>query len=277
MDNAKLIKRIRSEVGDFGAPFVDWFLGGEELSSYDLSDVNVTEVLAVVTEGGFPTELVAGVDYVIDEREGRIVLGNPAYAPLHHGQSLMVKGRSQGMFTDEDIQMYVDDAMSQHAYGRSVRERYRDEHGFIRYAEQPITLRNLPRVEEPLVAYLASINILWTLATDAATDIDISTAEGTYVARTQRYQQLMAHIGDASSGLQGRYNTLANQLGVGLGRIEMAWLRRVSRTTNRFVPVFRPREYDDISMPQRLLPPIDGLPWVDESGIPSPIYPGISG
>lgn len=278
MDTAAVIKRIRSEIGDFGSPFLDWFTGGEELSSYDLSEVNVVEVEATVrTGGGAPQELVEGSDFVVDKPEGRIILANPDFSPLHHDQVMMVKGRSAGMFTDEDLQTYIDDAMSQHGHGRTVVARYRDQYGFIRYDEEPVTLANLPVVEEPLVAWLATINVLWTLATDASTDIDISTAEGTFVPRTQRYQQLMAHIGDATSGLQGRYNTLAQQLNVGLGRIEQFTLRRVSRTTNRLVPVFRPREYDDTDMPERLLPPIDGDDYKDKSGIPSPLYPGLWG
>lgn len=278
-DAASVIKRIRAEVGDFESPFLDTFLGGGELSSYDLSEVGVTEVSAVLATASPPSSrnLVEDIDYVLDAREGRIVLIHPEVSPLHHGQTLIVRGRSEGMFTDEDLQVYIDDAVNQHAYGRNVATRYRDDHGFIRYHHEPITLENLPAVEEPLIAYLASINCLWTLATDAATDIDISTAEGTHVPRTQRYRQLMQHIGDASSGLTSRYNTLAQQLNVGLGRIEMFTLRRVSRTTNRLVPVFRPREYDDASHPQRLLPPIDGDAYDDESGIPSPAMPGLWG
>ncbi|MEU1816095.1 hypothetical protein ABZ543_12990 [Streptomyces roseifaciens] len=278
-DTASIIKRIRSEIGDFASPFLDTFLGGDELSSYDLSQVNVREVTATVTTAKPPatTVLTPETDYVLDVHEGRIVLLNPVYSPLHHGQTMVVRGSSDGMFTDADLQMYIDDAMNQHTYGRQYTRRYKDQYGFIRYWSEPYTLDNLPKVEEPLVAYLAAINVLWTLATDAATDIDISTAEGTFVPRTQRYRQLMQHIGDATSGLQGRYNQLAQQLNVGLGRIEMFTLRRVSRTTNRLVPIFRAREYDDASMPERLLPPIDGDNYADTSGIPSPLLPGVWG
>ncbi|MFF8283337.1 hypothetical protein ACF06W_11510 [Streptomyces albus] len=278
-ETASIIRRIRNEVGDFTSPFLDTFLGGDELSSYDLSETGVTEVTAKVTTTDPPTtvDLVADVDYVLDSAEGRIVLVNPRYSPLHHGQTLIVRGTAQGLFADADLETYIDDAVRQHAYGRSLTTRYRDSQGFIRYDREPITLKNLPAVEEPLVAYLAAINILWTLATDAATDIDISTAEGTFVPRTQRYRQLMQHIGDATTGLQGRYNQLAQQLNVGLGRIEMFTARRVSRTTNRLVPVFVEREYDDSSMPRRLLPPIDGEEYDDESGVPSPAYPGLWG
>jgi hypothetical protein len=278
-DYASVIKRIRSDIGDFGSPFIDTFLGGDELSSYDLSETNVARATATVTQGTPPMGylLTPGTDYVLDIAEGRIVLVNPVYSPLHEGQGLRVEGTSQGMFSDDDLKTYVDDAMNQHTYGRQNSVRYRDTHGFIRYDYTPITLASLPPVETPLVGYLATINVLWTLAIDASTDIDISTSEGTFVARTQRYRQLMEMIGSASSGLTGRYNQLAEQLNVGLSRIENFTLRRVSRTTNRLVPVFKDREYDDASYPQRLLPFIDGEEYQDESGIPSPIISGLWG
>lgn len=272
-----IIARIRSEVGDFGSPFRDVFTGGGELSSYDLSETFVGGVSATVTSGSPPVNraLVAPADYVLDVPEGRIVLMG-SNGPLRHGETLTVVGRGSGMFGDDQLGVYVQDALNQHAYGRSIKTRFRDQMGFIRYDEQPVVLGNLPAVEEPLLAYLASINVLWTLATDAASDIDISTSEGTFFPRTQRYAQLMAHIGDATSGLQGRYNTLAAMLNIGLGRIEMFTLRRVSRTTGRLVPVFEPREYDDTTLPTRLIPPIDGQ-YEDDSGVPSPLFPGVWG
>lgn len=272
---AGIIQRVRSEVGDQPAPFVDTFIGGDELSSYDLSEVNVTAVQAKVTttDPAGSVDLVQDTDYVLNPAEGSILLINPAYSPLRHGQTLIVRGRSDGMFTDAELATYVTDAMNQHTYGRTVRTRYRDERGNIRYDDEPIDLENLPPVEEPLVAYLAVINVLWTMATDASSDIDVNTAEGTFVPRSQRYRQLMEHLAE----LQQRYNTLAQQLNVGLGRIEMFQLRRISRTTNRLVPIFKSREYDDTTRPVRLLPPVDGEEYDDESGLPSPLYPGTWG
>ncbi len=275
-DTAGIIKRVRSEIGDFGRPFRDDFLGGSELSSYDLSEVGVSDIVATVTEEGEPDRvLAADQDYALDVTEGRIVLLG-SNGPLPHGRRLIVTGRSGGMFTDEELTVYVSDALSQHAHGQTVRTRYKDSHGFIRYWDEPVTLENLPAVQEQMVAWLAAIQALWTLATDAATDTDINTADGTYVPRSQRYRQIMEHIGGPTSGLTGRYNTMAAQLNVGLGRIEMFPLRRVSRTTNRLVPVFKSREYDDATKPTRLLPPIDAQD-VDESGLPSPLFPGLWG
>lgn len=269
----RIIARIRSEIGDFGSPFRDDFMGAGELSSFDLSETSVltSSVAAYLVVDGVSTTLVAGTDFRIDAREGRFVLLG-ARGPLAHSQSLIVQGSGSGMFSDEDLGMYVEDAMNQHAYGRTTQTRYRDEHGFIRYTDDPIILSTLAPVEEPLLAYLATVNVLWTLATDAATDVDISTAEGTSVPRTQRYRQLMEHI----DSIQGRYNALAAQLNVGLGRIEMFTLRRVSRTTNRLVPLFKEREYDDASYAQRLTPMIDE-PDLDTSGVPSPLLPGVWG
>lgn len=268
-----IITRIRSEIGDFGSPFRDDFTGGGELSAYDLSETNVlaSTISVSLVENGEATELAQDTDYQVDSREGRVVLLG-SRGPLRFGQSLIVQGSSQGMFSDDELGMYVNDALAQHAYGRTIQTRYRDSYGFIRYTDDAITLATLPPVEEPLLAYLAVVNVLWTLATDAASDASISTAEGTSVDRSTRYRQLMEHI----DSIQGRYNSLAAQLNVGLGRIEQLTLRRVSRTTNRLVPIFKDREYDDAGYPERLIPPIDE-PNMDESGIPSPWLPGVWG
>ena len=42
-------------------------------------------------------------------------------------------------------------------------------------------------------------------------------------------------------------------LNIGLHRIETFTLRRISRLTNRYVPIYRPQEVDDGSIPQRVL------------------------
>jgi hypothetical protein len=64
-------------------------------------------------------------------------------------------------------------------------------------------------------------------------------------------------------------------LGVGLYAIEVTNLRRVSRTTGRLVPLFREREYDDYTLPERILPPIGpGHQNDDESGVPSHTWGG---
>jgi hypothetical protein len=176
------------------------------------------------------------------------------------------------MFSDDELTQFINGAVLQHTNGRYVETRFKDNNGFIKYVRVPMDLSNLPPIEESLVAIRASIDALWALATDASTDIDISSADGTTVPRSQRYQQLREQI----DGMTERYNHLCAMLNVGLDAIEVSKIRRVSKTTNRLVPIFEDREYDDYELPRRQLPPISTRDE-DESNIQSPIYGGMWG
>lgn len=294
-----VIDQVRSMLGDFAAPFRDTFTGGDELSSYDLSEVNVSAVVATVID--IATNVSTPIqNYSLDYRAGRIILA-PPYAPLPHGKLLIVEGVGGGMFSDDEMRLFVSDAFTQHTYGRTVESRYRDGDpsigpqpggfgnapfggdyygntlpttgtGFVRYRYDPLTLENLPDVERYPLALLAAQMVIWTLLIDSATDIDVSSAEGTFIPRTQRYRQLMA----LQEQLQARYRDICAQLNIGLYRVETFRLRRISRLTNRLVPVFKDREYDDPALPGRILPSINADD-ADLSGIPSPAWPGLWG
>ncbi|MFK0015747.1 hypothetical protein [Streptomyces sp. NPDC091027] len=266
----KLLSRARSELGDFGTTFRDVLSGTGELTDYDLSTVNVTLTRVSLLDGPTLTDLVAGTDYRLDSREGRITL-LAGHAPLPLGRVLIVEGAAAGMFTDEELAQHLRDAELQHCHNRHATVRYRSQNGFIRYADEPLTLENLPDVEELPLILLTVINALWAIATDSASDVDISTGEGTHVNRGQRYTQVLHQI----SVLTERYEELCRQLNIGLFRIEMANLRRVSRTTGRYVPIYVDREYDDNAYPERVLPQIDKHD-IDPSGIPNPTYNGWS-
>lgn len=294
-----VMDQVRSMIGDFSSPFRDVFTGGNELSSYDLSQVNLASVTATILDIATSTETVIQ-NYSLDYAEGRIVLAAP-YAPLPFGKLLIVEGQGSGMFSDADMQNFLSDAFAQHTNGRTIEVRYRDGDpsvgpqpggygmgpygqdwygttlpndgtGFVRYRYVPYTWDNLPQVELYPLALLTASMVVWTLLMDAATDIDISTAEGTFVPRTQRFRQLMM----LQDTLQKRYQDICAQLNIGLYRIQVFKLRRIARFTNRLVPVFKDREYDDPALPQRLLPPIDATD-ADPSGIPSPAWPGFWG
>lgn len=265
---AEILQRVRTELGDFGTKFRDVFLGTGELDQYDLSVINVGEILVSVTQDGTTTELTAPADYTLDARIGRILLGEP-YAPLPDGTTLTVTGDGGGMFSDADLDQLLTEALLQHSKGRTIRSRYRDEHGFIRFRDEAMTLETLPQIEELPVALLVTLNALWVLATDAAGDVDVSTPDGTQISRRQRYEQIINQI----SLVEERYRELCAQLNVGLGRIEMFDLRRVSRTTGRLIPIFKAKEYDDHSLPTRKIPSVDSQDE-DASGIPSISYWG---
>lgn len=266
-----MINRVRVELGDTGAPFSDTFLGTGMVSTYDLTDFNIWNETVTWIHNQSPVVLVKGTDYAMNYQEGRIFLTG-APAPLPQGDTLVVSGYSGGMFSDDELTDFINDAVLQHANGRTVKTRFKDSNGFIKYVTVPMDLNNLPEIEGTLVALRATIDALWALATDASTDIDISSADGTTVPRSQRYQQLREQI----DAMTARYNQLCAMLNVGLNRIEMSKIRRVSKTTNRLVPIFEDREYDDYDLPRRQLPPIDARDE-DSSNLSSPIFGGMWG
>jgi hypothetical protein len=98
-----------------------------------------------------------------------------------------------------------------------------------------------------------AIEICWSLLFQFSRDIDVSTPEAIGLPLTQRFRQ----VEDLLAMLLDKYKTKANMLGVGLERIRVSQLRRQSYTTNRYVPVYKMREWDDAAFPVRLFPEID--------------------
>jgi hypothetical protein len=261
-----LRSRVRNELGDRLTPFRDTIRGTGDVAEYELSANNVTGLEAVRVVGTTQTVLTTS-DYVLDALNGILTLN----AALPLDALLLVSGQSYSLFADDELDVYLSDAFAQHNRGRTISARYRDDNGFIRYSEEPVDFATLPPEEDVMIVMLACTEAMWALATDAATDINVQTADGTSVDRGQRFAQIQKQI----ELLTDRYKMLCEKMGVGLYAIEVTNLRRVSRTTGRLVPIFREREYDDYSLPQRILPPIGpGHQNDDESGIPSQTWGG---
>lgn len=203
--------------------------------------------------------------FTVNADLGKILLGQPI--PVN--SLLIASGTSWALFSDLDLWQIISDSASQHTYGQVIEERYRDAHGFISYRETPKTLQALPAIEEPLIVMLSVINCLWAMSTDASSDANVQTAEGTNIDRTTRYQHLMQQI----AALTDRYQDYCGQLNVGLYRAETLQMRRTSRTTGRLVPLFKSREYDDHRWPVREIPAPDSRNQ-DNSGVPSPLWTG---
>lgn len=262
---AEIIQRVRLELGDHPEPFRQTYRGTGAQDEFDLPSerVSTTNFKVFKTDPStlVNTDLAIGSDFTLDADNGVVRLSTA----LTQDWLLTAEGVAFGLFTDDELSVFVNEALLQHTNAASQTVRYRDSHGFIQYDREPITLENLPEVENPLVAYLATIEALWALSTDAATDIDVTTSEGTHVPRSQRFAQLRVQI----DVLTEKYKTLCAQLNVGLYRIEISNLRRVSRTTNRLVPLYVEREFDDYSMPIRITPEIDTRN-ADFDGPPSP-------
>lgn len=193
-----------------------------------------------VIRGSIP--LTAGADYSVNAKEGEIVIAGPV-PPA--GTVFVVSGLHYRFFTNAELDQFINTVALQHNHNQNP--------PVVLDGPVPEGSVMLPGVEEYLIALLAMIEALWVIATDLSYDIDIMVPEGAVITRSQRLRQVREMIAARTE----EYLKLAGQLNVGLGRIEMFTLRRVSRTTNRLIPIYQPQEWDDRTPPKRIYPRID--------------------
>lgn len=223
-----LSDRLRAEIGDIGRSFVETFQGDGETKRFQLTFAPVKASTLLVKVNGVNVSQTATVEEVV----GMIEL---AAIPAD-GAEIVVSGTNYKYFTDSEIQQYVNTAFTEHARTTT------DSNGAL------ATLATLPAIDEYPLVILASTMALYTLASDAAFDIDIISPDGVSIPRSERYRQLMELVQQRKE----QYRELCNMLGLGMYKIEVFSLRRISRRTNRYVPIYRPQEIDDGSMPQRV-------------------------
>jgi len=227
---ADLTSRVRLELGDQPRQFTLTFTGDGATSDYPLAIHPIDVYTLTVNVNGSPVAITTG--YTVEPDVGVIhfVHTPPANA------AILITGNVFRYFTDDDICRFVQTAVTQHTYQRT--------NGL----GSQMTVKLLPPVEEYPLAILATIEALWALATDASFDIDISAPDGVTIPRSERYRQLTETI----QNRWDQYHQLCAQLNIGLWRTEMGTLRRVSRTTNKLVPVYMAQEFDDSRKPERV-------------------------
>jgi hypothetical protein len=219
------------EIGDVGKSFV-WKATATGTNRYEMPYSPVLgQTLAVFVDGEDVSDAVE-----VEEHSGVLTFDTVPAA----GDVISAQGTFYRFFTEHELSQIVDASVRQHLYNRT------DSYG------RALTVDNLPVVEEHPASLLGSINALYTLATDASFDINIQTPDGVSIPRADRYRQLM----DSIRARREQYDMLCEALNIGLTRVDVFTLRRISRTTNRYVPVYRPMEVDDRSQPIRIYLPI---------------------
>lgn len=227
-----IVNRVRLELADLATPFTQTFTG-DGSTAWNLSYYPVDASTVSVTINGAP---VSNTSIGVEERTGRLVFSTaPPVA-----SAVVVTGTHYRYFSTNDLSTFVADASEQHTANRT------DAFG------RKITLGVLPSIEEYPLALLATVNSLYALATDAAFDIDIQAPDGVTIPRSERYRQLM----DMIAVRQAQYQQLCQLLNIGLFKIDVFTFRRISKATNRYVPIFVPQEIDDPTAPQRIYLPI---------------------
>jgi hypothetical protein len=193
----------------------------------------VTGASATAIVPSVTTDISSAV--TIEEGLGVITIQTNA-VPINNS-TITVMGQAYRYFTDSEISYYINNAFLEHASHTT------DSNG-----SRVTQVALLPPIEEYPLVLLASTMALYTLATDSAFDIDIISPDGVSIPRSERFRQ----VNEMIQIRKDQYKELCSMLGIGLFRIEVLNLRRISRLTNRLVPVYRPQEIDDWSIPQRV-------------------------
>lgn len=225
-----LTSRVRLELGDQPKQFSLTFTGDAVTSDYPLAIHPIDLYTLEVYVNGSPVAYPTGYTLEADAGVVHFVHTPPANA------AILIRGIVFRYFTDDDICRFVTTAVEQHTYNRT--------NGL----GSQMTINLIPAVEEYPIAILATIEALWALATDASFDIDINAPDGVSIPRSERYRQLTQTI----QARWDQYHQLCAALNIGLWRIEMGTLRRVSRTTNKLIPVYMAQEIDDSRRPERV-------------------------
>lgn len=174
---------------------------------------------------------VPSTDWTVDERNGLLKFNTVAY----QGKRCFVAGYHYEWFLNSDLMFHASTMVSEHVFQREIN-----------------SLSEMPPVELEILAMGTVMKSLWTLVTEFSTDIDINSPEGMFIPARQRFQQVWQML----QYWESQYEDRSRSLNVGLHNIDIFNLRRVSRMTNRFVPMYKAREYDDHNPPERYYPPI---------------------
>lgn len=238
-----LLDRTRLELGDQPKTFRQEWYGDGLTNRWELDYAPLDADSVIVTVDGVDVSNTCEVE----EAAGVLVFDTAPGAD----EKVVVTGTHFRYFTSAELTTLITSAVQEHLVRR------------VNAFNQAMSLETLPYVEEGVVALRATIKALFVLATDASFDIDILTPDGVSIPRSERYRQLMSMIAER----ERQYYHISEALNIGPYRAEVFTLRRVSRWTNKYVPIYRPQEVDDYSMRERVYLPI---PTYGAEPVPSP-------
>jgi hypothetical protein len=188
--------------------------------TYELGQTNVdnSTLWIASTTGASATELTTS-DYSIDNRNGILRLANTPTS----GTKIMVEGYYYEWILPEDLQFYAERSINYH----------------IPTIHIPLEQANAAVLD--VIGIGALVEALQALMTEYARDIDVMTSESVHIPASGRFRMLQGLV----QQWETEYRKHANNLNIGPESLQQFNLRRVSRTTNRFVPLFQPKELGD--------------------------------
>lgn len=173
-------------------------------------------------------------NFSIDNRNGVVKI--PDVSTLKNGVHMY--GYHYEWFLEDDLEYYADIILQELTFDSDMSD-----------------LTDFTDYETKLAAVGTVMYALFSLMTEFATDIDVSTPEGIMIPAHMRFQQ----VTQMYQYWKQKFDELAAAANLGPNKISQYNLRRISRLTGRYVPVFRGREVDDPRWPVRVFPEIPEL------------------
>lgn len=170
-------------------------------------------------------------DYSLDVRNGVLRMANTPSV----GSKILVEGYYYEWVTPSDLEFYTQRAIEKHLHTIQA------------------SLDELSDAVINALGIAAIVESLWALMTEYSRDIDIITSESVHIPASQRFRMVQGLLAQ----WEQEYKNHATALNIGIDRLEVYSLRRTSRTTNRLVPLYKPKEFGDYSPMERLWPNID--------------------
>ena len=177
--------------------------------------------------------------YSLDARNGILRFNTTPSASA----SILVEGYYYEWVLPSDLEFYANHSIEQHIYNLDL------------------PLESMSAIVIDTIGMHCVVESLWGLLTEYSRDIDITTSESVHIPASQRFRMVQSLLDYWTKA----YERQAKSLNIGLERIEIMNLRRVSRSTNRFVPIYKSKELGEYGPIERLFPEIsEGMIVIEE-------------
>lgn len=211
--------------------------------TYELGHQNVDADnfwVATYTTGASTASSVSPNAYSLDSRNGILRLATAPAADT----KVLVEGYHYQWVQPSELEFYAQMALDMDLH-------FLDD----------VSVHSLAPAVVDVIGIHALVETLWGLLTEYARDIDVITSESIHIPASQRYRMVEGLL----QYWLKQYEAKAKALNIGLERMEVFTLRRISRTTNRYVPIYKPKEIGDFGPMERVWVPIgDGTIPLEE-------------
>jgi len=197
--------------------------------TYELGQPNIdVDSMWIATNVGASVTALTASQYSLDSRNGILRLST---TPASNAK-IMVEGYHYEWVSPQDLEFYASQAINQHTFSLEI------------------PLENMSALVIETIGIATIVEALGALMSEFSRDIDVMTSESIHIPASQRFRMVQSLLAYWAN----QYETQARALNIGVDRIEIFNLRRVSRTTNRYVPIYKAKELGEYGPIERVFP-----------------------